>query len=391
MEDTTEVPPDASAGDAGAELARVLEEHGRWLASEALQGSRADLSRAQLDGVDFRGANLSGAMARGASLCGACLRQAQLTHTDFTDAVLQGADLSGAHLQLTDFSGADLSGADLSGSTPEIDSGFGQIRRGPRFHDAILTGASLRDAFCARSDFSGCVLTGCDLRGADLSGANLAGVDLQDVVLAGANLSQARLTGADLTGADLTDCLLGNADLADANLSRADISGADLRGANLADARVDGIRYDRRARFRGVRAATCYGSSRFRRFAQDQDYIEEFKEAYPAAYRLWLILTDCGRSMTRVVIWSIGFTLLFALIYFALGQTAFSVSNQATMGWSLFTTLYYSVVTFTTLGFGDITPRTTLAAALVMAEVIVGYLMLGILISILATKVARRS
>ncbi len=67
-----------------------------------------------------------------------------------------------------------------------------------------------------------------------------------------------------------------------------------------------------------------------------------------------------------------------------------STSGQ-TLRWSLFTTVYYSVVTFTTLGFGDITPRTPLAAGIVMLEVIVGYLMLGILISILATKVARRS
>jgi hypothetical protein len=53
--------------------------------------------------------------------------------------------------------------------------------------------------------------------------------------------------------------------------------------------------------------------------------------------------------------------------------------------------IYYSVVTFTTLGFGDIVPKTNLAALLVMAEVILGYVMLGGLISIFATKLARRS
>ena len=51
--------------------------------------------------------------------------------------------------------------------------------------------------------------------------------------------------------------------------------------------------------------------------------------------------------------------------------------------------IYYSVVTFTTLGFGDITPKTHEAAMWVMAEVILGYVMLGGLISILATKLAR--
>ena len=38
------------------------------------------------------------------------------------------------------------------------------------------------------------------------------------------------------------------------------------------------------------------------------------------------------------------------------------------LGWSLFTTTYYSVVTFTTLGFGDITPGTPAAALVVTLE-----------------------
>lgn len=53
--------------------------------------------------------------------------------------------------------------------------------------------------------------------------------------------------------------------------------------------------------------------------------------------------------------------------------------------------IYYSVVTFTTLGFGDITPLTNEATSWVMAEVITGYVMLGGLISIFATMLARRS
>jgi hypothetical protein len=74
--------------------------------------------------------------------------------------------------------------------------------------------------------------------------------------------------------------------------------------------------------------------------------------------------------------------------FFSLGAEAFHVSQ---LTWTKSTTLYYSVVTFTTLGFGDIIPRTTEAAKWVMAEVILGYIMLGGLISIFATKIARRS
>jgi hypothetical protein len=57
----------------------------------------------------------------------------------------------------------------------------------------------------------------------------------------------------------------------------------------------------------------------------------------------------------------------------------------------LFSFIYYSIVTFTTLGFGDIVPRTGWLQFWVMLEVILGYIMLGGLISILANKLARRS
>jgi sorbitol-specific phosphotransferase system component IIC len=58
---------------------------------------------------------------------------------------------------------------------------------------------------------------------------------------------------------------------------------------------------------------------------------------------------------------------------------------------TFFTPVYYSIVTYTTLGFGDVTPRTVRGELFVTLEVIIGYLTLGLLISILANKVARRS
>ena len=63
---------------------------------------------------------------------------------------------------------------------------------------------------------------------------------------------------------------------------------------------------------------------------------------------------------------------------------------SGTVDWG-FTPFYYSIVTFTTLGFGDVTPLTKTGQVLVTIEVVFGYLTLGLLISILANRVARRS
>ena len=59
----------------------------------------------------------------------------------------------------------------------------------------------------------------------------------------------------------------------------------------------------------------------------------------------------------------------------------------------MFDVFYFSVVTFTTLGFGDVTPiaGNWVPQAVIMTEVIFGYVMLGGLISIFANKLARRA
>ncbi|MGK0224112.1 MAG: hypothetical protein ACI9ON_003361 [Limisphaerales bacterium] len=368
----------------------ALQDHQKWLSSEEKEGKRADLQGADLRGVDLSNADLRGAIMRGCLLDSANLSGAQLVHADLREAQLCEANLCRANLLLTDFTGADLTNADLS-QTSRLNDQLGHIRRGPRFTDANLASADLHDAVCLMTDFTGANLSQANFSGASLRGAIFRDADLQALNFAGANLTQANLRDAKLAHAHLTHGDLSEADLQGADLSFADVRGADLRSANLGDAKVEGIIYNRVTQFRGIRANDCFGSSRFRRFAQDQDFIEEFKEAHPAVHFLWALITDCGRSMSRVVLLSVAFICLFSLIFFSLGQDAFSVTNLERLGWSLFTTTYYSVVTFTTLGFGDITPATPMAALMVMIEVVVGYVMLGILISILATKVARRS
>ncbi|MGE4609963.1 MAG: ion channel [Paracoccaceae bacterium] len=56
-----------------------------------------------------------------------------------------------------------------------------------------------------------------------------------------------------------------------------------------------------------------------------------------------------------------------------------------------FTPFYYSLVTYTTLGFGDVTADSLIGEMLVISEVIAGYFTLGLLLLILANTVARRS
>ena len=142
-----------------------------------------------------------------------------------------------------------------------------------------------------------------------------------------------------------------------------------------------------------VGLAGAYGAPRFLRYAQNQEYIEESRGErrqvrYWLIYPPWLVSSDCGRSLGLWALWSLLMAVLFGVRFWQLGPEHFALTH---LEYSLTTMVYYSAVTFTTLGFGDVVPKTAEAARWVMAEVMTGYLMLGGLIAIFSNKPARRS
>ena len=373
-----------------SEIEHIINLHKLWQSSNHNQGKRADFSGANLDGISLANNDLNGALFCGASLKKTNLSNCKLFHADFSDADLTNANLTGSILILANFSGADLTNANLA-ETKNSDDDQLKHSRGPTFREANLDHTNFNKAYCVASDFTEANCLNTNFLQAKLAEANFSRCNLSGLNFSLADANTANMSECNLSNVNLQKAKLWHINFSNSNLEHSDIREAQLQSANFENCKVDNIIYNRKTLFKGIRTRGCYGSSRFKRFANDQDYLEEFREAHPVAYAIWLGLTDCGRSMLRVASWSAFLTLSYAAIYFSLGKSAFSMSNTDGLEWNLFTTLYYSVVTFTTLGFGDITPNTPLAASLVMSEVIIGYIMLGILISILATKVARRS
>jgi hypothetical protein len=127
----------------------------------------------------------------------------------------------------------------------------------------------------------------------------------------------------------------------------------------------------------------------FRRWVQDTNYLRQFKQQHPIIYWIWLIVSDCGRSFSLWLMWSVALAVGFGFAFWKIvGEFYVNGSYRVV---DLFHAMYFSVITFTTLGLGDVLPATHVGKWWVAAEVIVGYLMLGGLISIFADKLARRS
>ncbi|HWE73072.1 MAG TPA: pentapeptide repeat-containing protein [Stellaceae bacterium] len=248
--------------------------------------------------------------------------------------------------------------------------------------EADLTGESLAQANLLKAHLERAHLGGADLTGAHLFGAHLDG----------ANLNAAKLDGADLGWASLSDC----------SMLSAEINGTDLSCAQLAGANVAHLVWDRRrmrGKFHGIRGLdSCYGNALFRRDASDQDFLDTLEIHWQG--KAWLTrlfwawgLIDYGRSIARVFALASALIVFFGAIYYAWpALIEFPVCNgfapeNCHPGYSAF---YFSITTYMTLGFGDVHPRTHLGEIIVSVEVTLGYLTLGLLLAVLADKVARR-
>lgn len=300
-----------------------------------------------------------------------------------------GADLSGL-----DLSGWDLSGADLSRAKLE----------GTRLVGANLTGASLFEADLTEADLSTADLCGANLESAKLSRAALGMARLCDARLVLAQLDGASLVGADLTGAQLAGCDLANvrldrATLKGADLSRASLKGAELHTVEVADANffhadlagacLSEIRGFRQAAWLGVelRDVEFRGAFLCRNEILDQNYLEDFRKSSRGnawIYWFWKMTSDCGRSLLRWTLCIAAVTITFAVVYSFVGV---DYGDHRTP----LSPLYFSIVTITTLGYGDVLPITWVAQLAVMTQVVIGYVMLGGLISLFANKLATRA
>jgi len=102
-------------------------------------------------------------------------------------------------------------------------------------------------------------------------------------------------------------------------------------------------------------------------------------------FSLSIITTKCWTSYKSLAFVALSISSLFAYIYYHLPPCSLNHYDA-----SFLSAFYYSVVTFTTLGYGDITPATELAKVIVMIEVVLGYITLGSFVFLIGHKVSAR-
>ncbi|BCS89987.1 pentapeptide repeat-containing protein [Pseudodesulfovibrio sediminis] len=368
-EDNPEVVPDFQNAELNGLICNAPELVGlqsdnqifQWKTIQWLHGGEAvvvafdPIEKMTIHGINFQGVDFRGAQLKGAKFLGA----------DFKEADLRGANLHMALLWGTIFHKAKLNNVVF-----DFVEAYGSSFYKAKFTDAFLQSVKFQRTNCVEVSFK---RTKC------------LGADFSDSAIELANFQSAKLTKAIFHGSSIIE---------------AKFQGAELSWANLSDTQVAGVEFDNKMNCRGISVTNCEGSQRFIRHVMDLDYIEETKEKHPKFYWWWKNTSDCGRSWGHWAVISFGIAMIFGgimdlsrhLLTWFPWMDAFVPAMQASHlqdGW--LTPYYFSIVTFTTLGFGDVVPVNTAGQVLLILEVVTGYFMLGGLITLFATRIVRQS
>ncbi len=307
---------------------------------------------------------------------------------------LRGIPLSNEDLSELDLSGYDLSWANLNNSNLKKTNLTYTKCYQISLEQAMLDECEFMGSDLREADLNECSARRCGFGGADLSNASIINADLSDASfmhskmvgadLRASNLENARLSDVDMTDAIFTRARLFKSDLKHSNVTRTNFELADMQGSRLL-----GIKQFKTAMWIGVdiRDLDLRGAYLVRRYISDENYLFEFQamsRLHRAIYLVWWATSDCGRSLLRWFVWITGLTLIFAAIY---TQMDIDYGDHATV----FSPVYFSFITLTTVGYGDVAPASLIAQIFVTLQAITGYMGLGGLLSILGNKMARRA
>ena len=104
-------------------------------------------------------------------------------------------------------------------------------------------------------------------------------------------------------------------------------------------------------------------------------------------FELYHLLAGYGERPINTVGVSGLFVLVFALFYTVLGCLEYSVENPSLFQ-RIIDNLYFSFVTFATLGTGDISPATDMGKALVCCEAMIGAFLIALFVVVFVRKMA---
>jgi len=226
-----------------------------------------------------------------------------------------------------------------------------------------------------------------DFSNCNLKYSNFSNSIIEDSRFCSSDILYSDFSHSFLDGCDFSKSNLTLTDFSESSLCRSNFKNAWINDVNFNEARLSYIKFNNKLDFVDLDISKLNGVSdyNFLTFIKRKSKLKHLKSKgffNKIIYHIWQITCGFGYSFTRWLLFSSLIAFIFGCVYSA-NIDSFNIDEPN----SKFTYFYFSIVTFTTLGFGDIHPIDFKGEILVSIQVIIGYLMLGGLISILANKI----
>ncbi|MUV89079.1 hypothetical protein GJ629_03490 [Halapricum sp. CBA1109] len=314
--------------------------------------------------------------------------------------------LDGAHLPSASIDGlSDLDGCYLRrANLRDVHFSEGSCKR------AVFADANLADGWFRGTNFSGASLSQSSLKETTLKGANLTGCKLEDAHLERTNLLDTTLVDIRLYGATLTEVKINEETEFDDKCvydPKYDIkSDADIPEMEMTNQLIKAAGQYRL--LEQLARASAFPDMERNNFIRRKDIHRRqhredgrWRRWIQASISRWVLLY--GESPWRIIGSSWAIIVIFGILYSIVGGItvttkpathAFDLPQLVSFSVpvpieTLLINLYFSIVTFTTLGYGDIQPSNGATQALAGVESLLGAVLIALLVFVLGRRAAR--
>lgn len=409
----------------------------KYASAEGAICANCMLMDADLTGAILRYALMPGAQLQGASLLDADLKNSILLEASLENAILRGAELSDSDLQMTDLRGADLRNSVMSNCNVR-----GADMRGADLKYVNMEGAILSNANLQNADFAKSILKGATLQSAKAKRSNFRDTSLEDSILVDANFEKSNFRGANLSRADVDGTVFTDTELYNAKIEGAvNLRYSTLNSMMMSEKRGDAHRakkeyvatlkrydeaistyidlknyfnteglYDKSGEYyirewaaKGkIQYTTAYLSApqlktnkyipyylpfsfRHRESNAFKALVHMESKTKWAANKMLFHFARYGESPQRVLFTSLMIILMYAVVYWASGGITPDVSSYTP---SFLESVYFSAVTFTTLGYGDFHPKSSFQI-FAISEALLGAFIMAFFVVVVSRRLIR--
>lgn len=263
---------------------------------------------------------------------------------------------------------------------------------GKSLSDIQLKFADMKNAKLVNADLSHADLTRADFSGASLYGVNLEGANLFKANFEGANLKAANMKNCNLLGVDLTAAKLNNVDWGDEHKvineveAEQAIADGDHQTANDKYKEAEDVYRNLKINLQAQTLGEDVGQVFLREMITKRKQLPMFSPLRIAS-KIAYLTTGYGEKIGNILYTVIGSIVSCAFLYGIEGVSygdkllKFEGTQSFAEMLNVFGDLFYfSVVVFSTVGFGEILPIGPLGKTLMIFEGLIGGLILAILI-----------